>query len=282
IFGSIHPYEGIRPFLDEEEAIAVYLGLKALLRFVDDCYPDLEEDVFPELHSTYRISLPQKAKGKKTTSVTVSTLPDLDAEFLAMMEESESDTLLDSPTINLQLEEDLIPENSLISIGMLPWEVINILRTADTKHYQSQNAPELDQGLPVVMIQTTRPKAKALIERIQQSEGLSGICFNPGEDPFTEIAYDLGILQTGNHHLHLFGEFLSNDPTHAKARQNWESRSQQTKGYCGLVVAGGVTGSSRGNPQVRDILAFFEAKALSGKELGMGVLQLMPTLGFEG
>ena len=33
VFGSVHPYEGIRPYLDEEEAITVYLALIALLRF---------------------------------------------------------------------------------------------------------------------------------------------------------------------------------------------------------------------------------------------------------
>jgi hypothetical protein len=43
----------------------------------------------------------------------------------------------------------------------------------------------------------------------------------------------------------------------------------------------GVTGSSRGNPQPRDMLAIFEVKAVRGEELGMGILQLLPSMEFD-
>ena len=43
----------------------------------------------------------------------------------------------------------------------------------------------------------------------------------------------------------------------------------------------GVTGANRGNPQPKDMLAVFEAKAIAGEELGMGVLELMPDFDFE-
>ena len=42
----------------------------------------------------------------------------------------------------------------------------------------------------------------------------------------------------------------------------------------------GVTGASRGNPQPKDMLAIFEAQAITGEELGMGTLQLMPQFEF--
>ncbi len=69
---------------------------------------------------------------------------------------------------------------------------------------------------------------------------------------------------------------MQDDPEHQQAREKWEKRCQQTGGYCGLVVAMGVTGSSRGNPTLKDMLALFEAQYLEPKALAMGMLQLMP------
>lgn len=135
--------------------------------------------------------------------------------------------------------------------------------------------------MPVVLIQTTRPKAKALIDQIQKAGGLRGIGFNPGEDPFEGERYDLGILQTENSNLYLFGEFPEADPTHIAARKKWEQRSQKIQGYCGLIIAMGLTGASRGNPKPRDMMAFFEARSLSAQELGLGMLQLMPQFELE-
>ena len=64
----------------------------------------------------------------------------------------------------------------------------------------------------------------------------------------------------------------SNDGTNA---------AKKTKGFCGLIIAMGVTGASRGNPQPKDMLAVLETKSIQGEELGMGILQLVPEFDFE-
>jgi hypothetical protein len=83
-------------------------------------------------------------------------------------------------------------------------------------------------------------------------------------------------LQTQNSELFLFGEFDSDDPNHTAARKKWNQRCKNTKGYCGLIIAKGLTGASRGNPQLRDMMALFEARSLSAKDLGIGALQFLP------
>jgi hypothetical protein len=163
---------------------------------------------------------------------------------------------------------------------MMPWENLEMLRTS-IDCYQSRDIKANGEGMPVVLIQTTRPKAKALIEQIQTDGGLKGICFNPGEDPFEGENYDLGILQTENSSLYLFGEFPEADPTHVAARKKWDQRCKKINGHCGLIIAKGLTGASRGNPQPRDMMALFEARSLSAKELGLGMLQLIPQFEFE-
>ena len=76
--------------------------------------------------------------------------------------------------------------------------------------------------------------------------------------------------------MQLFGEFYHDSAVHIEARKKWNQRSKNTKGYCGLVIAQGVTGKARGNPGVRETIALLETKSLSDGELGLGMLQFLP------
>jgi hypothetical protein len=278
-FGTVHPLEGMRPFLYDEEAIAVYVALEALHRFFRASYRQFAGDSFPAIIKRYRIPLPVEGESKQTASVKVATVPDVASELLEMAESTEEDDFdeddFKAAEMAVPLRDDLVPKDSFLSLGMMPWENIELLRSG-VDCYQSKNVTATGEGLPVILIQTTRPKAKALIEQIKTAGGIKGICFNPGEDPLEGDRYDLGILQTENSSLYLFGEFPEADPTHVAARKKWDQRCKKNQGYCGLIIAKGLTGASRGNPQPRDIMALFEARALSGRELGLGMLQLMP------
>ncbi len=88
------------------------------------------------------------------------------------------------------------------------------------------------------------------------------------------MTYDLGVLQTNNGDLHLFEEFIDENAAYKSARKKWERVCKKTKGYCGLVIAKGVTGASRGKPPVKDMLALMEARSLSAEELGIGPMEL--------
>ncbi|MBD1805869.1 hypothetical protein H6F98_10450 [Microcoleus sp. FACHB-SPT15] len=283
-FGTVHPFEGMRPFLYEEEAIAVYVALEAIHRFFGASFRQFADDKFPAITKRYRIPIPLESK-KSTVPVKVATLPDLASELLDMTDfdeddDDEDDDDEDDDDLSVPLRDDLVPKDAFLSLGMMPWENLEMLRTS-IDCYQSRDIKANGEGLPVVLIQTTRPKAKALIEQIQTDGGLKGICFNPGEDPFEGEHYDLGILQTENSSLYLFGEFPEADPTHMAARKKWDQRCKKINGHCGLIIAKGLTGASRGNPQPRDMMALFEARSLSAKELGLGMLQLIPQFEFE-
>lgn len=284
VFGSVHPYEGIRPYLDEEEAIAVNVALQSLVRFFRNTHAELAEETIQAISKRFRISLISDSQTQETISTTVSTLPDLSSEFLAILEQTEDEYDEDDEDFEdededdedtFSLKEDLIPDNSL-SLGMIPWEMHEQIKTRPQIYYQGQTFPQKGDGMPIIMVQTSRPKAKEIIQRIQTGGGLKAICFNPGEDPFTDVTYDLGILQLGNGDFYLFGEFVGDEPEHIKARRNWENRCQKSKGFCGLIIAMGVTGSSRGNPQLTDMLALFETQVMKSKDLDFGVLQLLP------
>jgi hypothetical protein len=289
-FGHLHPLEGLRSFLYEDEASAVCVALEALHRFFQAQANQLDDDAFPATSGKYKIPLPGEpdtkakstAKSTKAASlqVTVSTLPDLAAELFAMVDEDEFDDDEGDREYPVPLlREDLVPPNSVLSLSIVAWETVELLRrTVD--YVQESPVKFKGQGLPVVMIQTTRPKAKTMIEQLLSFGGLQGICFNPGENPFADAYYDLGIFQTHDDRLHLFGEFDRDDSMHMKARKKWDVTTKTTQGYCGLIIAMGAAGASRGNPQPKDMLAFFEVRSISAEELGLGLLKMVSAPSF--
>lgn len=260
VFGNLHPLEGLRSFLYEEEAIALNSLLEGLCRFTKAHRDKLQNAQFPAITSRYRISNLVEAP----VSLKFSTQPAL-AEHLY---ELAGDDELVTPLI----QDDLVPENSYLSLGMISWDMVGTARSL-VQHYQPGQPKEDGDGLPVIVVQTTQPKAKQMMKMIAAMGGLKGICFNPGSDMLLGEAYDLGLLQAENGELHLFGEFLSNDPMHRSARSKWDQRCQNTQGYCGLVIAKGMRGASRGNPKMTDMLALYEITSLNADALGIGILE---------
>ncbi|MEK0182190.1 MAG: hypothetical protein EAZ98_24180 [Oscillatoriales cyanobacterium] len=274
-FGNLHPLEGLRSILYEEEALTMLVALEAFHRFFRNSRRKLAAETFPTLSSRYRIPVPLADGETQQVSVKVSTMPEVSEELWQMLEDDDDD---DDEFEMPPLRDDLVPPNSFLSLGVVPWATVDFLR-GNAQFYQGAEVdinPSGD-GLPVVMIQTSHPKAKTMIQDLKEAEGVKAICFNPGEDPFQDEQYDLGILQAKNGDLYLFGEFNEDDPVHQAARQKWERRCQSTQGWCGLVIAKGLMGASRGQPQLKDMIALFEVRWVSAKDLGIGPLQLMPT-----
>ena len=269
-FGNIHPLEGLRSVLYEEEALLSFVAVESLLRFLRDHHRQLYDEDFLALSQRYRISLPEANNNRKSLTVTVSTMPELTAELEEMAgfdlddedEDDEDDSIFEA------LRDDLIPEDAFMSLGVLPWETLDYLRQAPN-HQAAGEFEQVGDGLPVIVIQTSRPKAKGIIENIQAAGGLNAICFHTVTDPVDDDLYDLGLLQTHNSELFLFGQFLDDDPVHIEAKRKWYQRCQNTQGHCGLIIAKGLTGSSRGNPQLRDMMALLEAHVLSSEELSL-------------
>lgn len=280
-FGNLHPLEGMRAFLYEEEAIAMWVALEALDRFFRQHRNEFVGEAFPPLQNRYQISLPPGAEAAGSPrSVKVETLPDLANELLELGESAEAD--LDLPTLlglsSLpRLRDDLVPVDAYLSLGMLPWETVESLRTSAKFHQPGSVTPAGD-GLPILLIQTSQPKAKGLIDALQAAGGVRAIYFNPGEDSLSGERYDLGILQTEDGDFHLLSEFLEEDPVHIQARKKWNQRAKKTQGWCGLLIARGLKGASRGNPQLKDMQALFEVRFGTAEDLGMGTLHLLPQL----
>ena len=76
-FGSLHPFEGMRHFLDEAETKIVYATLESLLRFCSRNRSVMAQEPIDVISKSYRITLPGIEGKKQTVSTKVSTQPEL-------------------------------------------------------------------------------------------------------------------------------------------------------------------------------------------------------------
>ncbi len=270
-FGNIHPMEGLRPFLYEEEAIAACVALAALKGFLTAFKRQLQADELPSLTKRIEVRFPDT---ESIEQVTVATLPELSAELLEMHLALDADGETEFDPLELQIQEDLIPDDSFIKLEIMPWERVKSTRRS-VMYHQTSEVKAVGAGLPIIIIQTTRSKAADIVERIQSAGGLLGICFNPIADP-DGANFELGILQLADGEMQLFGEFYAESDVQIDERKKWHQQSQKNKGYCGLIIAHGLTGKARENPGSKETIAFLETKSLSNDDLGLGTLQLMP------
>ena len=272
-FGSLHPFEGMRHILDEAETRIIYTVLESIERFCSRQRSLLAAETITAVTKSYRISLPTPQGDKEIISTQVSTLPELSAELLKM-------GISDNSTENMELaiQEDLVPDGSLITISSMPQKLVEQLQQQPKTYCQP--SPVATTDLATVFIQTTRPKAYRLIERIKDAGGLKAVCFNPGQDFSNNETYELCMMQTEDDELYVFAEYLQGRLEQLKNLEKWDYLCHHNQGYCGVVVAMGATGANRGEPQPKDMLALFKVRSINGADIGMGVLQLMPNFDF--
>jgi hypothetical protein len=278
IYGALHPLEGGRPYLYDEEAIALTVSLEALNKFWEQYHKRLNSN-FASLSGTYTIYAPSlDSDVEEAIKVVVKTMPDLANELHQLVDEDDDED--DAPLIN----EDLWPENALIHMMTIPWEQVEFLRNASIHQQLSEAVTAIaparkGEGLPGLMIQTSRPKALELIEEIKEFDGIQSLCFNPAEDIFGN-ACQLGLMVMGNDDLHLFGEF-DKQTLNSEHHKRWKQRAKTTKGNVCVIIAMGITGAYRGNPAPQHILGYYEIKIIDDKELGLGKLRAEPAFDFE-
>jgi hypothetical protein len=264
-YGVIHPLEGLRTVLGQDEALAAYVALSALQRFIVSQSKLLGRAELPEISQKLRINLPANITNLvKSITVTVSTLPQESRDLWAMQNDEEFDEDDD-------IRDDLVPDKAGISLGVMPWDNLRQMQPQATVF---QSGKLSGDGLPVIMVQTTRAKAQAMISDIKAAGGVQGIIFNLGEG-FMADTLELGLIQLADGQMQLFGEFDIDDQTHLAARRKWIQRCQKTKGCCGLIIAQGLTGKARGNPQPKDMLAIIETRSIEPEDLGLGILKLV-------
>lgn len=294
--GSLHPMEGIRPQLHEEELAALTVALEALHRFWKRHGKQLSLEHFPAKQSKFRIPDPTQPGHSATVSVQVETLPEVADALDALIPEEYDDqpgpnplaTLgaPDLPTLAaaqqpdgirmITLEDDLVPYGAFLSLGMLPWDVVDMLTAQGRcQSNATQPTPRHPQslGLPIFLIQTTRPKVKAMMDQLTEAQDPAGMGFqslkvNHG------MGMRLGILRTGCGQHRIIQVVEGQDFQEREAYMKWRQRCEQTEQRCGLLLADGATGRNGGNPQLKNLVVLYEMAALDEQALSRAMNQL--------
>lgn len=275
-FGSLHPLEGLRHTLELEEAAALRVCLESLCRFFKTHEEALSHSEFPALSNTYKLANPL---GKSRLTVKVSTCPEV-TEQLAIAEGSAS-AGPGMPSFELpRFRDDYVPEGSMVLLTRLPQLTLEAIQQGKRYHAIAK-APLTADMLPVVAIQTSRPKAQKLATQLESARGVDAVCFNPGSDPMSGDQLQLGLLHTGDGDFHLFIEFLLQDAHDSKLLQQWQQWCEASDGLCGVMIASGVTGAARGRPGAKENVAFFETALKTPEELNIPPLQMSYALDWD-
>jgi hypothetical protein len=274
-FGSLHPLEGLRHSLELEEAAALQISLEALNRFFKTNGGKLSKALFPALKATYTLTDPITEKCLK---VKVATETEVTAALGALDEAAAVPAAADLGKFPA-FRDDYVPEGALIL--MARFSADDMVKWRSQAFYQALSDVPAKGELPILVIQTSRPKAKVLAQQLQKADGVVAVCFNPGRDPMTGERFHLGLIKTGDGEFHLCVEFSEEDPDDHRLVQRWQKWHKQHQGHCGVMVASGVTGVSRGKPGIKEALAFFETRSHTPEELGLPPLQMSYALDWE-
>jgi len=268
-FGTIHPLEGLSPILYEEEAQIMYVALESVIRFLRDHKRPLSQKDFPVITRRYRISVPDCDQGNQNVSVNICTMP----EIYSQLHGIEGANLVEGDFEQIdQLRDDLIPKGCLLSIGTITWDSLTSLPPT-IRHLGGHQIKTKCDTIPVVLVQTSRAKANTIIKNIRDAGDITGICFITVDSDQDGKKFDLSILQTQNEDLFLITEFSRDDESYIASRKRWNRACRLNGGHCGLVITKGLS-TTRGNPGINDIMAFFDGKCITSEELGINFSEI--------
>jgi hypothetical protein len=276
-FGSLHPLEGLRTVLELEEAAAFRICLAGLNCFFEQYDTALNGSDFPDLSDRYSMDHPLE-EGPLT--IAISTCPDITAQLAVSEGFGSLGSQASGPDVP-RLRDDYIPEGSIILLTRFPKEVVTLMQDNGEYGAIADSSSKATDMVPVIAIQTSRPKAQKLVSQLKAAESIQAVCFNPGRDPMTGDTLELGLLQTGNGDFHLFVEFSEDDAHDSRLLKQWQQWCKASSSVCGVLIAGGITGAARGRPGLKEKIAFFATHLKTSEELGLPPLQMSYALDWE-
>jgi hypothetical protein len=272
-YSDVEPSFGVldgamRPLLNDDETLALAVILEAIHRFVSKNRKQFDQRIFPEFTRRHKIPVPESGVASPVT-VKVSTLPKLADELMNMYyEDSDND---DDDEIRHDLRNDFVPAGALVVTSSLAWQSLPHIRSQVAHHTPTQT-PMAGEALPVMMICTTAASAKALVKKIKEIGGLSGIAMCPGVDAFGNRS-ELAILKSQSGIIFYVNQFSETDEKDKRVLGNWLRRSAETNNVCGLIIAKGYKkGQKPASPVLSDIIALYEIQTFSAEEMGLGEL----------
>ena len=168
----------------------------------------------------------------------------------------------------------MIPKVTLLSFKTINQQQLLSFNDKSYSHISPAMISEIQkqallQEFPVIVLQTTRPKAKNLILELKEQNGIKNVVFARGHHTREDREYDLGIFQTGDDNFYLFAQFPDDNNTESSREviNLWKKNAMDFNRYCGIMIAMGASGASRGNPQDKDLFYLFYVQLSEDNQL---------------
>ncbi len=274
--GSIHPLEGVRGELDEDESLTLLVALQGLTQFLKK-----RQRALSKTFTTYSDNLEVKTQAPDGTiqchPVVVATLAELSAELSTELvahpgrlgsgsDRGGSDRGGPGPGA-LRFGDDLIPPGAIILLSQIEPTAYAELQAAVSRETPLNYKPIGD--MPILRIQTSKPKAQEIARMIDhQGAGLDCIAFLDVAAPFGGVsgAVILSVLLN----VQTWQMVIDYQQGESRVvRDRWLKAIAQNKGRCALGLYSGVSGKNQGHPTVRELVMLYETEFRSMKELGL-------------
>lgn len=128
---------------------------------------------------------------------------------------------------------------------------------AHVRYYQEGALPTNLSSVPTLIIQTSQPKVRIMLQKVLEGDGLASVQLVRGMEA-TEGLRDVLFLQTGLSEFLYCTDYDSENKEYQKSRKKWEQLCKKSHNWCAVILAGGITGKGRMNPQFSDLCAFLE------------------------
>jgi hypothetical protein len=281
--GSIHPLEGVRSMLDDDEAHTLCVALQALSQFWRQRELSLRER-FTEFRDPIEITI-QLPQGPQHHPVEVASRLDLSRELSRQEnlnlrlgdllddydseDDDSEDGYLEGPIGGpMRFGDNLVSGGSLILLEHLaPEDYAEVTRGCGlgAEAYQP-----IGIGLPIIKIQTSKPKALEISRSIEAQGGATCISFFDCIQPRTGQLRGIFLsIQLGpGHNWQLLMDYSMGDGSQP-VRDRWLKRVAENEGRCALLLYSGISGKHRGKPTNRELVTIYQTQFRSMTDLGL-------------
>ncbi len=123
------------------------------------------------------------------------------------------------------------------------------------------------RGLPLILLQTSQPKAKNLLRQFEEWGNPVCAGFISLYDAMIGDPVDVLLIRTDRRQMLVFDTFWHDDPAERHLKEHWYDRTKAAGKRCALVIAKGVTGQQRGMPGIEEMVQIYDLHALTPEEM---------------
>lgn len=265
--GSIHPLEGVRSQLDEDEALTLLVALQALAQFLGKRRRSLGQSFMAYRDRIeVQLTLPQATSGHY--SVEVATLAALSAELSQQIEQVENPAA-QSSLDSVRFADDLVPSGAIVQMEDASAELYEQMKTASVLLRPGHYRP-IGELMPLLQIQTSKPKAQAIARAIDLGGGVDCISFLKGVHPLSTTPTVIIVALRFVNDKSCWHMAIDYEPGPSQSgRDRWLKLIAENQGRCSLALYSGVSGKHQGNPTLRELVMLYETEFHSSAELGI-------------